>query len=315
MVGSALQKLAREHGMNVSGGVAYGSLMGYATTFSEGSGWKRIDISTQFADPDQRIALQTAVNAVDISREYRVQNLTINHKCINIVFLDNLGTMKKLEAFIAWFYPMLTQYGASGANICPECGGEATAGSWYLVDGVAHCFHESCASHVQEAFAQEHQQRQEEDEGSYVQGFFGALLGAALGAVVWALVLLAGYVASIVGLVIGWLAEKGYKLFHGKQGKGKIAILIVVIILGVLLGTLAADGISLAQMINAGELPGYAYGDIPSMILYLLVADGEYLSATLGNVAMGLIFAALGVFALLRKAGREVSAVKVKKLN
>lgn len=315
MVGSGLQKLARKHGMNVSGGVAYGSLMGYATTFSEGSGWKRIDISTQFADPDQRIALQTAVNAVDISREYRVQNLTISHKCINIIFLDNPGTMKKLEAFIDWFYPMLTRHGASGANICPECSSEVAGGSWYLVDGVAHCFHESCANHVQEALAQDHQQRQEEDDGSYVQGFFGALLGAALGAVVWALVLLGGYVASIVGLLIGWLAEKGYKLFHGKRGKGMIAILIVVIILGVLLGTLAADGISLAQMISAGELSGYTYRDIPSVILFLLIGDAEYLSATMGNVAMGLVFAALGVFALLRKAGQEVSAVKIKKLS
>lgn len=315
MVGSGLKKLARKHGMEVSAGVAYGSLMGYASTLSEGSGWKRIDISTQFADPDQRTALQEAVNSVNISREYRVRDLVINHRSVNIIFLDNPGTMKKIEAFIDWFYPLLAQHGAARANVCPECGGDVTSGGWYLVDGVAHCFHESCAGQVQQAISQENQQRQEADDGSYAQGFLGALLGALLGSVLWALLLFSGYVASILGFVIGWLAEKGYRLFHGRQGKGKVAILIVVIILGVLIGTLAADGISLAQMIDAGELPGYGYGDIPSLILYLLAEDAEYVGAIFANSALGLLFALLGVFALLRKAGKEVSGMKFKKLS
>ena len=127
MVGSGLKKLARKHGMEVSAGVAYGSLMGYASTLSEGSGWKRIDISTQFADPDQRTALQEAVNSVNISREYRVRDLVINHRSVNIIFLDNPGTMKKIEAFIDWFYPLLAQHGAARANVCPECGGDNVA--------------------------------------------------------------------------------------------------------------------------------------------------------------------------------------------
>ncbi len=315
MIGSGLKKLAKEHGMNIASGVAYGNLMGYSTTLSEGAGWKRIDVATQFADPEQRIALQQKVNAVDIRREYRVQNLEINHSCVNIIFLDNPGTMKKMRAFIEWFYPLLSQHNAAVANICPECGGEITAGTWYLVNGIAYQMHENCANHLQLTIQQEKQQLKEEDTGSYLQGFVGAFLGAALGAVVWALVLVAGYFASIIGLLIGWLAEKGYKLFHGKQGKGKVAILIIVIILAVCLGTLAADGISLAQMIGNGELPGYTYRDIPETILFLMVVDSEYLSALLGNIAMGLLFAGLGVFALLRKTSKEVSGFNMKKLG
>ena len=38
MIGSALKKMARENGMTVQGGVAYGSLRGFAATLSEGSG-------------------------------------------------------------------------------------------------------------------------------------------------------------------------------------------------------------------------------------------------------------------------------------
>lgn len=315
MIGSGLKKLAQQHGLFISGGVAYGSLHGFATTLSEGSDYKRIDISTRFAQPEQANALQAAINAVDVSRTYRVQTLQIGPRSINIIFNDTVGTMKKIEAFIAWFYPLLVQYGAANVNVCLECGGDAAAGGWYLIDGIAYHFHDSCAQHVQADFHMLEQQRAEEDDGSYVQGLLGALGGAALGAVVWAIVLYAGYVASIVGLLIGWLADKGYNLLHGKQGKGKIVILILAIIFGVLLGTIVPDVITLAQMIGSGELEGFAMGDIPYMIIELLQTDPEYRNGTVANILMGLFFAALGTLSILLKAKKETSGTKMKKLN
>lgn len=103
MIGSGLKKLAKQHDMRVSGGIAYGSLMGFATTLCEGSGWKRIDIATRFADMEQQKAFQAALYAVDTKRQYRVQNLAVGQRNINVVFQDTMGTMKKIEAFIAWF--------------------------------------------------------------------------------------------------------------------------------------------------------------------------------------------------------------------
>ncbi len=315
MVGAGLQKLARENGMTVDSGVAYGSLRGFATTFSEGSGWKRIDIATKFPTPERKGAFLNAVEDAEIARVYRLKDVGIASRSISIVFHDTIGTMKRIQAFIDWFYPLLDAHDAQKAAACSHCGGDATGSGWYLIGGVAYHLHDSCAQHVQEELRSTEQKRRDGDDGSYVQGMIGALGGAALGAVVWALLLLVGYVASLVGLLIGWLAEKGYNLLHGKQGKGKVAILILAIIAGVLLGTLAADAVSLAQMIGNGELPGFAYGDIPGMILGVFVADAEYRNATLGNMGMGLLFAALGVFALLKKAGQEVSGVRFKKLK
>lgn len=315
MIGSGLKKLAKQHDMRISGGIAYGSLMGFATTLCEGSGWKRIDIATRFTDLEQQKAFQTALYAVDVKRQYRVQNLAISQRHINVVFQDTIGTMKKIEAFIAWFYPLLEQFGAYKADICAECGTQIASGSWYAVDGIAYHMHDTCAEHVAQALNADAQQRKEEDTGSYGRGFIGALVGAALGSVVWALVLYAGYVASLVGLLIGWLAEKGYTLMKGKQGKGKIAILVIVIILGVLIGTLLPDVVVLAQMIGAGELPGFTYGDIPAMIMMVMAEDAEYMRGTLSNVGMGLLFAALGVFSLLRKTKQEVTDLTIKKLN
>lgn len=315
MIGSALKKLAARHSMTVSGGNAYGSLMGYASTMCEGSGWKRIDIATRFGDAEQKKTFEAALYEVDIKRQYRVQSLVINPRSINIVFHDTVGTMKKIEAFIAWFYPLLEQYGAYQADVCAECGSQLTTGSWYMVDGIAYPMHDACAERVGQSLDEEAQQRRDEDTGSYGKGFLGALIGALLGSVVWAVVLYAGYVASLVGLLIGWLAEKGYTLMKGKQGKGKLVILVVVIILAVLLGTLLPDVVVLAQMISEGELPGFTYGEIPAMILMVMAADAEYLQGTLSNVGMGLLFAALGVFALLRKTKQEVSDITIKKLK
>ena len=314
MIGIGLKKLAGEHGMTISGGVAYGTLKGFATTLSEGAGYKRIGIATCFTDPQQQTLFQNAISQVALEKTYRVQHLTFAPKSIDIIFLDNPGTMKRILAFIDWFYPLLVQYGATGAGVCAECGGVHT-GEWYLIDGIAFPLHSGCAEHIKAALAADQQKHKEEDTGSYVQGLLGSLLGAALGAVAWAVVLYIGFVASLVGLLIGWLADKGYTLCHGKNGKGKIVILIIAIIFGVVLGTIIPDIISLVQMIDAGELLGYTYADIPNLIVYLLSVDEEYSRSVGASVAMGLLFAGLGVYALLKKTAKEVTSSTVKKLN
>lgn len=310
MIGSGLKKFAQDNGMRVANGVAYGSLRCFAATLSEGSGYKQIVIATKFTDPAKLQELQTQVNQANVSREYRVQNLTFTADGISIIFSDTVGTMKKIEAFVDWFFPLLSTYGATPADYCSECGGQLTGGCWKLINGVAFHMHESCAEKVRGQIANENETRKQDAEGSYGMGLLGAFLGAALGAVVWALVLTAGYVASIVGLLIGWLAEKGYNLLKGKQGKGKIVILVIVIILGVVLGTFAADAIAVAQLISETEDAVVTYADIPAFILALLMTDAEYQSATISNILMGLLFAGLGVFALLRKTGKEVSGTK-----
>jgi len=315
MVGSGLKKLAEEYGMSVSNGVAYGSMEGFATTFSEGSGYKQIVITTTFTEAGSSDALQNTLNSRNISREFRVQKLSIAPNGISIVFHDNPGTMKKIREFLQWFLPILKESSATDVHTCTECGCEVTSGRWLLIDGVAFYMHDSCAEKVQRQTTEEEDAAQRADTGSYATGLLGALGGAAIGAVLWAIVLNLGYVASVVGLVIGWLSEKGYNLFRGKQGKAKVLILIIAIIFGVLLGPFAADVITLAGMIGIGELPGFAYSDIVPLIFMLLTEDAEYASATFSNILMGLLFAALGVFALLRKTGKDVSGTKFVKLN
>ena len=315
MIGSGLKKLARAHGMSVDKGVAYGSLGGFCATMSEGAGYKQITFATTIADPVKQTELQTTLNGVNLEREYRVSGLNIAPKNIRVVFNDTMGTMKKIEVFLNFFLPLLTQAGATTANVCPECGFEVAGGCWKLIGGVAYYMHAACADRVCREIAAGDEDRKESAGGNYFTGFLGALLGSAVGAVLWAVVLYFGYVASLVGLAIGWLAEKGYNLLKGKQGKGKIVILIIAVIIGVLLGNFGAYGIALVEMISAGQLPGMTFGDIPWMILLMLMEDSGFLMETLSSIGMGLLFAALGVWGLLRRAGAEVADTKIADLK
>ena len=315
MIGSALKKMARENGMTVHGGVAYGSLRGFAATLSEGSGYKRIDFAVNFPNPAGRVALTDLMSGMNLRKEYRILNMGINAKCIQITFHDTMGTMKKIHAFLDWFLPMLEKHGATGADVCAECGMPLENPTWAQVNGICYPLHETCAQRVQAEVEADNTRRVEEDTGNYLTGTLGALGGAVLGAVVWALVLNAGYVASLVGLLIGWLADKGYNLCKGRQGKAKVAILILAIVFGVVLGTLGADVMTLTQMMAQGQLPGFTFGDIPLFIAALLAEDAEYRTATLSNVGMGLLFAALGVFFILRQTAKDVSGSKFRRMK
>ena len=314
MIGSGLKKLAKEHGMKVAKGVAYGSLGGFAATMSEGSGYKQIYITTKFAQIEKLDALRAHINGRNLTKELRVRSLTFVPDGVDIVFNDTIGTMGKIKEFLDWFLPLLQEAEATGVDICTECGMPVTGGCWKLIDGVAFHMHETCAQRSMMHIEQEEQARRDADEGNYFMGTLGALLGAALGGIVWAIVLMTGYVASVVGLLIGWLAEKGYTLLKGKQGKAKILILILAIIFGVVLGTFGADVFTLVDMINNGELP-IEYADIPALILVMLVDSPEYVEATIANLGQGILFAGLGVAVLLMQQAKAVSGTKVETLE
>ena len=200
-------------------------------------------------------------------------------------------------------------------GICAECGMEAVGGCWKLIGGVAYYMHSACADKVTRDIVESEEYEKENRTGNYFTGLIGALLGAAIGAVLWAVVLYFGWVASIIGLAVGFLAEKGYNLFRGKQGKGKVVILILAVIFGVIVGNFGADIIALAQMIAAGEAEGWTYADIPLMMVLVLVEDPEYLMFVLKNIGMGLLFAGLGVWSQMRRVNAEVSGVKVLDLK
>lgn len=313
MIGAGLKKYAEQNGMKVDSGVAYGALRGYAATFSEGSGYKQLVIATRIADADQKAAFEAALNSVNLTSEFRVGSLNIAPNGINVIFNDTVGTMKKIEAFVDFIIPLLDGHGADKAEICNECGAPILDGGvWILRDGVAAFHvHSACANRVQEKINADNAQRKEEDNGSYASGAVGAVVGSLVGAVVWALVLMLGYMASVVGLLIGFLSEKGYTLLKGKQGKAKIAILVIAVILGVVIGTVGGYVLQVVQVMNEMEIDQSLFAEL----LEAVFTDSDVQGEMISNLLMGLLFAGLGVFGLLRNQSKMVAGEKIKLLK
>ena len=315
MIGSGLKKLAKENGMKIAGGYAYGSFRGYDCAFSEGAGYKLLVVSTRLPDTVQEQALQADCEGRNLQKEFRVQELYIGKEGIAVNFLDNPGTMKRMVAFCDWFFPLLAQYSATPAGVCPECGMPISGeGKWMLTNGIARHMHESCGAKMQERISHEETRAAEEDTGSYGAGFLGAMLGSLIGAIPWALLYLAGRIAAVLGLLIGWLGEKGYCKLGGKNGKAKALILIVTAIISVCVGNFLGEWLSAAKYIFQGEAYGLGYGDILPLMFALLVEDAEYCAIMLKNILMGLFFAALGIFAIIRNSIKAASGSKFREL-
>lgn len=312
MIGSGLKKFAKESNLQISSGVAYGVMQGYGVTLQEGSGYKQMAIATRFADMEQQREFEQKVAQVNITSQYRVQQFAVAPAYINVVFTDTMGTMKKIREFADWILPLLRQCGASTADFCNECGTPIQSdGVWMLRDGlVASHVHKACCQKVQNQIYGENMERREADQGSYGYGIVGAVIGALIGSLVWAIVLMAGYVAGIVGLLIGFLANKGYNLMKGKQGKAKIAILVIAIILGVLAGTVGGTCLQVISVMNDLDIDMQYFGEL--MQLYL--EDGG-VAEIIGNAVIGLLFAGLGVFGLLAQEKKKIVGETVKILK
>lgn len=312
MIGSALKKLAAENGLTISGGIAYGNYQGYAITLSEGAGYKLLTVSTHLTDTACNW-LNSQLSGHNLMKEFRVEDVQLSETGAVIVFNDNPGTMKRFHEFLQWFFPLLPQAGATGYDCCCSCGqpfnGDET---WKMAGDTPMHLHPGCAQSLFRDVQQE--EAAEQKAGSYGKGLIGALLGGVLGAVLWALVLYLGYIAAVAGLVIGLLAELLYRAFGGKNGKGKIPILILGVVLGVVLGTFASDAFTLASMISNNEI-ALSFSEIIPYIFYLLGESTEYFDATMANLVEGLLFALIGMAGMLYRTYKETKKFKMKDMK
>ena len=237
-------------------------------------------------------------------QEYQLLRLDFLGDAFLVIFRDKIGTMDRVRAFLDWFFPLLTQYRASSAGICNCCGAPiGSEGVWKLYDGVAMYLHPACAEQKKRALLPEEEVQTgpeiQPKKESYFLGALGAAIGGFLGAVVWGLVSMLGFISGLVGVLIGFLSEKGYNLLKGKQGKGKLPILIVVSVLSVILGTF------LGYLFIVMKEAGLPFLQSAALTLYLVIFDSEMRLAALKDLVLGLLFAGLGLFGMFRRVGKQ----------
>ena len=145
----------------------------------------------------------------------------------------------------------------------------------------------------------------EESRGNVIMGILGAAIGALIGAVVWALVGMAGYIVSLVGLLTAFLADKGYDLLHGRQGKIKVAVLLICVILAVLLGNAGTVAVQLHQVYQEEYALYIGEAAFFRLTLPVLMKDGDFIGAIVKDSALGLFLAILGCIGLVANAGKK----------
>lgn len=162
----------------------------------------------------------------------------------------------------------------------------------------------------------ENQYLNEEKQGNVLAGLIGALLGALVGAAAWAAVgILLNLITGIIGLVIGLLASKGYDLFKGRTGVAKLICVIIAIVFGVVVGTYAIyvvplipEYIQYTEALNMGSASGGAGSLLAGLSAVQPQSPFEFMqrhiepynSDLVKNMTMGLLFAAMGAFDVLK---------------
>lgn len=149
------------------------------------------------------------------------------------------------------------------------------------------------------------------NKGSVLTGFIGALIGAMIGAVLWAVIGIAGYIASIVGFVIAFLAGKGYDLCKGRQGAAKMVVLILCVVLAVAAGNIGSYAWQIHDVYQeeVGALSAIEQQFVISEgeFFQLMIEEEEVRTGFIKDLGMGIGFAALGCFGVIRDAAKKKS--------
>ncbi len=299
MVGTGIKKYAKENNWQIKNGVAFGVRRGYMMSMQEGGGWKSLSIAARLEDETALNSAYELLNDQSIMKDYRISGSNVSPSAVNITFIDNPGTMKKIVDFIECFCDGLDSFGAKGVNYCSSCGVELNGmGVPALMNDTVYLLHEGCLHRDDEqlSIAKEEMKK----EGSAVTGIIGAFLGAIIGAIPWAVAYYFGWFVGWLGFLIGLAAKKGYELLKGKESRVKGVAVILATILGVFLAESAAImvylGVSFAE---EGEI--FNVLDVIYTYFYLLANEPEIRTLVIKDVIFGLVFAGLGIWSTIRE--------------
>jgi len=149
-----------------------------------------------------------------------------------------------------------------------------------------------------------------------VRAAIGAFIGAMIGAVVWAIVGAFGYIASIVGVLIAFLAAKGYDLCGGRNGAGKILVLILLIVLAVFAGNCGTVAWQIHTEYNTTFKDTLAeYSLTPDSVMTEceffeemideLSDDDDFIESFTKDLGVGLLFAGLGAYGIIKASSKK----------
>ncbi|MBQ4073720.1 MAG: hypothetical protein IJD39_00750 [Clostridia bacterium] len=345
MIASGLKNYASEMNLTIESGVAYGWLENCFVSFSEGAGYKRLSIYIgchHAPDEEQPVIegqlpahFQAADRVADLilekagdPKKYRLMPrgkgmnavvLAQGGSVVHVNFFDNPGTLKCIRAFVADVLPLVAPL--TTPHVCEKCGEDLDSASQPI--RLSDCAVVPMHSHCSDSLSQAMEQIAINEKKVFpLLPILGALIGALIGAAAWTLLGIAGYMASLVGLLIAFLASKGYDLLGGKPGIMKLITLIICVVLAVVIGNLGVTVYTLHDFYQQEVAALQPWEEaVPETefiqeVFPMLFEDSEYVGSFIKDNLLGLLFAGLGCFGMLRMAGKKPEdEVKIRILN
>jgi hypothetical protein len=217
-------------------------------------------------------------------------------------------TIAKEETFVERISGFLTATDAflSSQGVgdgCYFCGAPGAHGAALYTGTTTIEICEDCFQQLQEAVRQ--REAEGVTEGSYGTGLAGAALGGLIGIIPWVLVDRLGYVSALCGLFTAWISSRLYRSFKGKAGPAMPWIIGVCVALSVLASTSVSVFVSL--------LVDESFEPIDSLLtMFIVPFIPETAGIYWGAVGLGLLFAALGSWGILRKLNFEGTGANLK---
>ncbi|HPJ03330.1 MAG TPA: hypothetical protein PKU80_10860 [Candidatus Limiplasma sp.] len=328
------QRLSDAYGLQYEDKRLYGRVDGYFITLSSMMGTLfRLQVylpglnqtqSTQMPEALQKAALlrAEAIRMIEEAlRTYKLAKVRTENgnQYIAVEFRRTGRAVKYIGELIKTVSAGLAGLGFATSMVCGHCRQAIESGEVPVrVGHDVYPMHDNCAQAVE----RESDSQPETKNGSLIAGVAGALLAAIVASIPWAVILAAGYMASIVGLLIGFVVSKGYDLLHGRQGRAKIIIVILCVLLSVALGQLLGTSYSIAQAYDETQAGlkenEYMIMTKSEFILWswpnLIWTDADARGEVLKNFGVGVFFALLGCYSMLLSLLRNSVSTRPKRL-
>lgn len=304
MVSSTLKKYAKELGLDIEKGIAYGVHKGYMMTMKEGAGWKAVSFAVKFENDNSKASVQAMLLDSSFQKQYRISRCEITDSLISVFFANTIGTIKKVREAVDIIAEKMISSEVKGVSFCNACGlsFDGSSGEDVLLSGNAFRMHSGCIDKIASERAEIAETAKK--QGNIITGIIGAVLGGIIGAIPWAVAYYAGWFVAWLGLLIGLAAKKGYEIFKGKETKVKGVVIIIVVLLTVIF----AEYVSvLCYCANEWSEYGVSFMDSIKLLNITLVQSSESLLRFIFDIVIGWVFAGLGIYSTIFGIFRETS--------
>lgn len=296
----------QQHGMTVTGNSAYGTVQGYEMSLRAPSPMEQSAYFLHVSFYASEEKKQEAANEIArFGNKLRVENSAYG---LTITLPQPVFTLNPLIEAIGVLFEKLPalfkQKEIPGADVCPYDGNPMTENSRRCVmNGFFVTLNNDCIGSINKAIEEENRLFANAPN-NYLQGICGALVGGVVGAALVIALYFMEYVASISAIIAVMLGAFLYRKFGGKPNAVMIVIVSVISLIFILIGYYAAVIIDIISEFSLD------FGSAVELLNLSLAEDPEYSKVFYTNLALLLVFTALGIGVMIFSLVRQIKRPK-----